>query len=191
MLKLESERQKVRSEVRKLNLTIFCTVHLHKLSTFFYLFLPSTYVSSVMATKSKTGNDVIFLTTDVCLCFLDGADWYEAHERSNQKVDFFIWMFCFALFACFLTQMKHLDTPVDSVETEHAQQVSDLKSNVINLQSDSNLLKKRVDAQDALNINVSENSLTRWYWILVDYRKNSKSWCHFLSSWRQSSLSGW
>lgn len=55
--------------------------------------------------------------------------------------------------------MKHLDTPVDSVETEHAQQVSDLKSNVINLQSDSNLLKKRVDAQDALNINVSKNSL--------------------------------
>ncbi len=42
-----------------------------------------------------------------------------------------------------------------SAESEHEQQISNLKSSVSNLQSAQDLLKERVDAQDTLNTNVS------------------------------------
>lgn len=41
-----------------------------------------------------------------------------------------------------------------SAESEHEQQISNLKSSISNLQSTQDLLKERVDAQDTLNTNV-------------------------------------
>ncbi|KAA0712691.1 SUN domain-containing protein 2 [Triplophysa tibetana] len=69
------------------------------------------------------------------------------------------------------TDMRLMKDQIKSVETEHAQQVSDMKSTVTNLQSDSNLLRKRVDAQDALNINLKAE-LSEW---LVKHLKDPRT----------------
>ncbi|KAI7807400.1 SUN domain-containing protein 2 [Triplophysa rosa] len=69
------------------------------------------------------------------------------------------------------TDMRLMKDQIKSVETEHVQQVSDLKSSVTNLQSDSSLLKQRVDAQDALNINLKAE-LSEW---LVKHLKDPRS----------------
>lgn len=69
------------------------------------------------------------------------------------------------------TDMRLMKDQIKSVETEHVQQISVLKSSVTNLQSDSDLLKKRVDAQDALNTNLKAE-LSEW---LIKHLKDPKS----------------
>lgn len=50
------------------------------------LFLSTTSVSSVIATKRKTGNDVIHLIMYLCACLLDDANWSEVCEWSDEEV---------------------------------------------------------------------------------------------------------
>ncbi|XP_026122051.1 SUN domain-containing protein 2-like isoform X2 [Carassius auratus] len=52
------------------------------------------------------------------------------------------------------TDLKSMDDQMRKSESEHEQQVSDLKSSISNLQSTQDLLKERVDAQDSLNTNL-------------------------------------
>ncbi|XP_059426138.1 SUN domain-containing protein 2-like isoform X2 [Carassius carassius] len=52
------------------------------------------------------------------------------------------------------TDLKSLNDQMRNAESEHEQQVSDLKSSISNLQSTQDLLKERVDAQDSLNTNL-------------------------------------
>lgn len=51
---------------------------------------------------------------------------------------------------------------LSSVESEHGQQISELKSSLSNLQSGQDLLKDRVDAHDALNTNVRTHAFS-WF----------------------------
>ncbi|XP_026121572.1 SUN domain-containing protein 2-like isoform X2 [Carassius auratus] len=52
------------------------------------------------------------------------------------------------------TDLKSMNDQMRKSESEHEQQVSDLKSSISNLQSTQDLLKERVDAQDSLNTNL-------------------------------------
>ncbi|XP_067316409.1 SUN domain-containing protein 2 [Pseudorasbora parva] len=52
------------------------------------------------------------------------------------------------------TNLRSMDDQMRNVESEHGQQISDLKSSFSNLKSAQDLLKERVDAHDTLNTNL-------------------------------------
>ncbi|KTF85121.1 hypothetical protein cypCar_00016033 [Cyprinus carpio] len=52
------------------------------------------------------------------------------------------------------TDLKSVNDQMRNAESEHEQQISNLKSSISNLQSTQDLLKERVDAQDTLNTNL-------------------------------------
>ncbi|XP_058636297.1 SUN domain-containing protein 2 [Onychostoma macrolepis] len=52
------------------------------------------------------------------------------------------------------TDLKFMNDQMRNAESEHEQQISNLKSSISNLQSAQHLLKERVDAQDTLNTNL-------------------------------------
>lgn len=66
-----------------------------------------------------------------------------------------LWMFLCLVYFCMLHHyLIHWWHMFPSVESEHGQQISDLKSSLSNLQSAQDLLKERVDSHDTLNTNV-------------------------------------
>ncbi|XP_016395902.1 SUN domain-containing protein 2-like [Sinocyclocheilus rhinocerous] len=52
------------------------------------------------------------------------------------------------------TDLKSMNDQMRNAESEHEQQISNLKSSISNLQSAQDLVKERVDAQDTLNTNL-------------------------------------
>ncbi|XP_051986419.1 SUN domain-containing protein 2 [Xyrauchen texanus] len=69
------------------------------------------------------------------------------------------------------TDMKFMTNQLKNVESEHEQQISDLKSGLSKFQSASELLKERLDAQDTLNINLKAE-LSEW---LVSHMNDTSS----------------
>ncbi|TRY89352.1 hypothetical protein DNTS_015292 [Danionella cerebrum] len=71
----------------------------------------------------------------------------------------------------FETSLKSMKDQLQNSESEHDQQTSELKSGLSNLQTNQNLLKVKVDAQDALNNNLRAE-LSDW---LATQRKDLSS----------------
>ncbi|XP_051567506.1 SUN domain-containing protein 2-like [Myxocyprinus asiaticus] len=69
------------------------------------------------------------------------------------------------------TDMKFMTNRMKNVESEHGQQISDMKSGLSKLQSASDHLKERVDALDTLNTNLKAE-LSEW---LIRHMKDTSS----------------
>ncbi|XP_048054931.1 SUN domain-containing protein 2 isoform X2 [Megalobrama amblycephala] len=69
------------------------------------------------------------------------------------------------------TDLRSMNDQMRNVESEHGQQISDLKSSLSNLQSAQDLLKERVDSHDTLNTNLRAE-LSDW---LIKHLKDPSS----------------